>query len=113
MEFGRNRINSGCGIGRELKKFFTLVPQPPPPMLTAQEVKKAWDDLDTQIAVAEQEAKEARLWAKEEAWVATKKARLEEEVWEHKRTLEMAHQAKEAWVWAAEEAQKQEEERRV
>ena len=39
-------------------------------MLTAQELKKAWEVLDAQIAAPEQEeqeAEEARLWAKEEA----------------------------------------------
>ena len=51
-------------------------------MPTAQELKRAWEALDAQIAVAEQEeheAEEARLRAKEEACVAAEKARLEEE----------------------------------
>ena len=57
-------------------------------MPTAQELKRAREALDTQIAAAEQEeheAKEARLWAKEEARVAAETAWLEEEVceWEH------------------------------
>ena len=51
-------------------------------MATAQELKRAQEELDTQIAAVEQEeqeAKEARLWAKEEARVAAEKAWLEEE----------------------------------
>ena len=57
-------------------------------MPTVQELKRAWGELDAQIAAAEQEereAEEARLWAEEEARVATEKARLEEEEckWEH------------------------------
>ena len=54
-------------------------------MPTAQELKRAWEVLDAQITVAEQEereAEEARLQAKEEAHVATKKAWLEEEAQE-------------------------------
>ena len=68
-------------------------------MLTAQELKKAWEELDTQIAAAEQaerEAKDARLRAKEEAQVAAEKARLEEEAWEWEHILEEACQAEEA-----------------
>ena len=52
-------------------------------MPTAQELKRAWEALDAQIAAAEQEeceAEEAHLRAKEEARVATEKAWLEEEV---------------------------------
>ena len=51
-------------------------------MPTAQELKRAREELDAQIAAVEQEeceAKEARLWAKEEARVAAEKAQLEEE----------------------------------
>ena len=47
-------------------------------MPTAQELKRAWEALDAQIAAAKQEereAEEARLQAKEEAHVATEKAR--------------------------------------
>ena len=50
-------------------------------MPTTRELKKACEALDAQIAVAEQEeqeAEEARLWAKEEVRVATKKAWEEE-----------------------------------
>ena len=54
-------------------------------MPTAQELKRAREALDAQIAAAEQEereAKEARLRAEEEARVATEKAWLEEEALE-------------------------------
>ena len=63
-------------------KISLLSPRPSSPMPIAQELKKAWEALDAQIAAAEQEeweAEEARLRAKEEAWVAAEKARLEEE----------------------------------
>ena len=51
-------------------------------MPTALELKKAWEELDAQIMVAEQverEAEEARLQAEEEAQVTTEKACLEVE----------------------------------
>ena len=54
-------------------------------MPTAQELKRVQEELDAQIAAAEKEeheAEEARLWVEEEARVAAKKARLEEEAWE-------------------------------
>ena len=79
-------------------------------MPTAQELKKAWEELDAQIVAVKQEereAEEARLRAKEEACVAAEKARLEEETRKRELMLE------EVQVWAEEEAQKQEEERRV
>ena len=85
-------------------------------MPTTQELKRVWEELDAQIVAAEQEereAEEARLWAEEEAGVATEKAWLEEEEREWERVLEQARQAEEAWAWAEEEAQRQEEERRV
>ena len=53
-----------------LKKISLLSLQPPSHMPTAQELKRAWEALDAQIAMAEQEdreAEKARLWAKEEA----------------------------------------------
>ena len=49
-----------------LKKFSLLSPQPSSSMPTAQELKKAQEALDAQIAAVEQEereAKEARLQA--------------------------------------------------
>ena len=67
----------------DIKNFLLLSPEPPSPMPTAQELKRAQEELDAQIVAAEQEereAEEARLWAEEEARVAAKKARLEEEV---------------------------------
>ena len=54
----------------DIKNFLLLSPEPPPPMPTAQELKRAREELDAQITAAEKEereAKEARLWAKEEA----------------------------------------------
>ena len=59
-------------------------------MPSAQELKKAHDFLNVQIAMAKREEREveqaclwakeeACLWAKEEAWVAAKKAQREEE----------------------------------
>ena len=81
-------------------------------MPTAQELKRACEALNAQIAGVEQEereAQEARLWAKEEAWVATEKASREEEEWEQ----EEAWLAKEARAWAEEEAWAPEEEERV
>ena len=78
-------------------------------MPTAQELKRVWEVLDTQIAAAEQEergAKEARLQAEEEARVAAEKARLEEEVWEQEHVLKVVCQAKEARVRAEEEARR-------
>ena len=59
-------------------------------MPSAQELKKAHDFLNAQIAMAKQEEREAeqahlqakeeaRLQAKEEAWVAAEKAQREEE----------------------------------
>ena len=85
-------------------------------MPTTQELKRAQEELDAQITVAENEerqAKEARLWAKKEARVAAEKAWLEEEEHERAHMLEQAHQAKEAQAWAEEEARRQEEEWRV
>ena len=82
-------------------------------MPTTQELKRAWEELNTQIAVAEREereAKEARLRAEEEARVATEKARLEEEECEWAHALEQAHQAEEVRAWAEEKAWRQEEE---
>ena len=56
-------------------------------MPSTQELTRAWEELDAQIAAAEQEdreAEDARLWAKEKAWAAAEKARLKEErEWEH------------------------------
>ena len=69
-------------------------------MPTAQELKRAREELDTQIAAAEQEECEA----KEEAHMAAEKAWLEEEACERELTFE------EARARAEEEAQKQEEE---
>ena len=99
-----------------IKKISTLDLQPPsPPMPTAQELKRAHEALDAQIAAAEQkecEAEEARLRAEEEARVAAEMAWLEEEVREWECALEEARQAKEAWARAAEEVRKQESDKR-
>ena len=83
-------------------------------MPTAQELKRAREPLDAQIAAAKQEeceAKEARLWAEEEACVAAEKAWLEEEAHKRELALEEVRKAAEAQVRAEEEARKQEEER--
>ena len=53
-------------------------------MPSAQELKRAWEELDTQIAAVEQEereAEEARLRAKEEARAAAEEAQREDEAW--------------------------------
>ena len=89
----------------DIEIFFTLDHQPPPSMmLTAQELKKAHEELDAQIAVAEQAEREAK-----EAWVTAEKAHLEEEEGVRK----LAQEAEEAQVWAEEEAWRQEGERCV
>ena len=83
-------------------------------MPTAQELKRAWEELDAQIVTAEKEerkAKEARLQAEEEARVAAEKAWLEEEEREREHVLEQVRQAKEVRARAEEEARRQEEER--
>ena len=103
----------GAEKAEGLRNILLLLPLPPTPMPTTQELKKAWEALDAQIAVAEQEeweAEEARLWAKEEARVAAKKACLKEEEREWKHTLEQVHLAEEARAWAEEEARMREEE---
>ena len=78
----------------DIKKISLFSPEPPPPsMPTAQELKRVQEVLDAQIAVAEQEeckAKEARLWAEEEARVAAEKARLEEEQCEQEEEEDLA-----------------------
>ena len=59
----------------------------------------------------EREAKEAQLWAKEEARVTTEKARLEEKAHLEEEEGELECALEEARAWVEEEAWKQEEER--
>ena len=70
-------------------------------MPSTQELKRVQEALDAQIAVVEQEereAEEARLRAEEEAWPAAEKACREAEAW----VQEQARLAVEAKAWEEE-----------
>ena len=75
-------------------------------MPSTLKLKKVCEFLDVQIAEAkreEREAEEAHLQAEEEAQVATKKARREEEECKQEHVWEQECLAEEAWVRAEEE----------